>query len=164
MDMDKSTTIDRKQLVEVLRYEPASGAFTWKTSSATKVKPGSEAGHVSADQYRRIVISGRKYLAHRLAWLYVHGEWPLGQIDHINRVRSDNRLINLRVVSCQKNQHNKGLYTNNKSGAAGVHWHERDQRWRAAIGVAGRRIRLGSYVDQRAAEAAYQEAKAIYHR
>ncbi|RZS35844.1 HNH endonuclease [Corticibacter populi] len=161
--MGNNTTISRAQLLEVLHYDQETGIFSWAKSIATKVKTGSIAGHISADQYQRIVIFGRKYLAHRLAWLYVHGEWPDGQIDHINRQKNDNRLANLRCVSCLKNQHNKGAYANNKSGTPGVHWHTRDQRWRAVIGVNGRRVRLGSYIDRSAAEAAYQQAKAVYH-
>ena len=103
--------------------------------------------------YRRIQLDGRKYKAHRLAWLYLFGEWPKGQIDHINRNSLDNRIANLRDVSQSENQHNRPEQANNTSGVKGVHWHKQKMRWQAAIRINGKLIHLGLFGTKE--EAAY---------
>ncbi len=80
---------------------------------------------------------------HRLAWLYMYGEWPVGDIDHINGIRDDNRLINLRSVSRQENLRNRRTGRNNTSGVMGVNWDKSLGKWRSSIGIGGKTKHLG---------------------
>jgi hypothetical protein len=116
---------------------------------------GSEAGRIALG-YRRIFVDSRDYPAHRLAWLYVHGEWPSGQLDHINRKRDDNRIANLRIATDSQNKANKLAQANNSSGIKGVY--KRYRRWTAQICVQGRRLNLGAFATSDEASAAYQAA------
>ena len=101
-------SLSQKYLREALHYDPDTGIFTWKVATASCVKVGAEAGCVKNDGYRAIGMGGKSYKAHRLAWLYVHGEWPKEQIDHINHIRTDNRMENLRPASGGENAKTKG--------------------------------------------------------
>lgn len=156
-------TLSQEKLKELLHYDPLSGVFTWKQQVNSNALAGSVAGCQSGWGYWRIAICGRQYLAHRLAWLYVHGEMPSGEIDHINRNKTDNRIANLRSVSRSVNQQNNGLRADNKSGFVGVHWHSSKQRWRAVITLNGKKHRLGNFTTKEAAAEAYAEAKARLH-
>lgn len=141
--MIKSLTQER--LKELLDYDPATGAFVWKKQVRNNVKQNSIAGNITEMKYIRIKIDGRLYYAQRLAWLYVHGEWPPQKIDHINRNPTDNRLVNLRAVSQAVNCQNKSVAKNNSSGKSGVCWHKRDQHWRAQIQHNKKVIHIGGY-------------------
>jgi len=101
--------------------------------------------------------------AHMLAWLIVYGEWPNGQIDHINGDRLDNRIKNLRVVTQQQNAFNRVLYKNNSSGVKGVSWSIAQQAWHAQIRVTGKRIHLGFFKSKNDAANAYAAASAKFH-
>lgn len=114
---------------ELLDYNPDTGDFTWKVSSG-RVKAGSPTGaSTSSDGYRQIGILGKLYLAHRVAWIITYGKWPDGQIDHINRIRHDNRICNLRDVPQHINARNAKLRADNKSGIRGVYFNEIDSCW-----------------------------------
>lgn len=152
-----------ERLKEVLSYDCESGEFTWKKNIGSRAKQGAKAGRIWRGQYRRISIDGTEHQAHRLAWLYAYGEWPVGEVDHINRQKADNRLINLRCVGRSGNQQNKGTPANNTSGVKGVHWHKRDQVWVAAITVNNNKKRLGNFKSLSAAEDAYNAAKRQLH-
>jgi len=116
----------------------------WIVNSGGRKKIGDIAGSSSHHSgYIYITLSGTTYGAHRLAWLYVHGVMPPDEIDHINRVKNDNRLANLRSVSHQENHHNRSLQANNKSGCSGVIWVKKSQKWSATIKMANKRIHLG---------------------
>lgn len=97
------------RLRQLLDYDPAIGHFTWKINGKGGGQvAGKRAGSIDKQAgYEQVGIDGKLYRSHRLAWLYVHGEWPSGQIDHINGIRSDNRLANLRAVSNQVNGQNR---------------------------------------------------------
>lgn len=92
-----------------------------------------------------MMIDGKNYLAHRLAWFYVYGEWPKNQIDHINRIKTDNRIFNLRDVDNSTNQHNNALRKHNTSGTTGVMNCKSRNCWGAQIYVNNKRIYLGIY-------------------
>jgi hypothetical protein len=107
-----------------LHYDPETGIFTWKPrgpgdKSWNTRYAGEVAGFIKDDGYRQINIDGKLYRAARLAWFITHGEWPQNEIDHINRVRDDNRLVNLRDVTPTENSNNK---YNNNGLPEGVHW------------------------------------------
>jgi hypothetical protein len=104
---------------------------------------------------------GKLYQAHRLAWFYVYGVFPSGQIDHINRNKSDNRLVNLRDCSISENKQNSGLYKNNKSGFKGVF--KKGKRYEAGIRVNNKRIYLGKFGSAELAYEAYVSAAKKLH-
>lgn len=152
------------RLREILNYDQATGAFTWAIRRKGGRGIGKEAGGRMSHGYISICINGQEYTGHRLAWLYMHGEWPLDYIDHINGNRSDNRIENLRDVSQSVNMQN--VYapkSNNKSGYRGVSWHAQRGKYTARIKVEGRYLSLGLHTTPEAANAAYLEAKRRLH-
>jgi hypothetical protein len=127
--------ITQERLKELFHYNPDTGVFTWK-ASWKKVEAGTEAGSTfqhGRTRYSRIGMDGAHYLAHRLAWLYVHGSFPEGQTDHIDGDGLNNRIDNLRDVSHRENQKNRRLNCNNKSGFTGVHFDKSAGKWSARI-------------------------------
>ena len=141
--METLTQITQQQLKELLHYNEQTGIFTWVNSAARRVKKGDEAGYIMPIGYVliNITISGkaRGYYAHRLAWLYIYGEMPKNQIDHINHDKADNRLVNLREATYAENHKNHTKRVDNTSGVTGVGFHKRDNRWRAYIQVNGKK-------------------------
>ena len=104
-----------------------------------------------------------KHLAHRLAWLYVHGEWPAEEIDHLNRVRSDNRISNLRLATQAENKQNTSLRRDSTSGHKGVSWHKRDKKWVAEIKLHGKKHYLGYFNNINDAIAARKSEESRLH-
>ena len=151
-----------EELRELLHYNPDTGIFTWKVGSANQVKAGDVAGCQNVLGYLRIQLQSRKYLAHRLAWLYVRGEWPKDQLDHVNRVRTDNRITNLMDVSTKQNMQNAGKYSHNTSGHPGVYWYKRDSKWQARIMHNRKNIHLGYFTDIEEALAARKAGELKY--
>lgn len=148
-----------KRLRDVLNYDPSTGVFTWKVNHP-RAAQGAKAGAKDAHGYVVIRVDKILYKAHRLAWLYAHGAWPVQSIDHINRVRDDNRISNLRDVGQSENTLNGSLRRANKSGATGVRWDSLRQRWVAGIKVRYRAIHLGRYNTKEEAVAARKAAEA----
>jgi len=124
-------------------------------STSNSVKAGDVAGRGSGGGYRQISVDNRLYLAHRLAWLYMTGEWPEVQIDHVNMDRADNRFVNLRQATRSENKGNMRAQANNASGLKGVYWHKRAGKWCAQINTNGTRRHLGCFDSPEAAHAAY---------
>jgi hypothetical protein len=153
--------ITAQRLRELLHYDPETGVFTWlvKPSKRARIRVGDVAGNVGPDGYRRIRV-GCKYLSHRLAWLWMTGEWPPHQIDHINGAKHDNRICNLRVATGSQNQANARKRSDNTSGYKGVR--PSRGRWRAEIRVNGSRRHIGIFNDPAEAHAAYVDA-AVKH-
>lgn len=156
--------LTQERLKELLDYDPETGAFTWKVRVARRTKVGAPAGSKVSNGYIHIAIDYKDYKAHRLAWLYTYGCWPDGQIDHVNRIKDDNRISNLRCVSQNENQWNQIAYKNNKAGFMGVHWRKDNKKWRASIRVHGKLKSLGHFDTQEEAHAAYLAAKAEHHK
>jgi hypothetical protein len=149
-------------LKEVLTYDPCSGKFFWNTDMINGSKKGSEAGTLSRKGYIHITINQKQYKAHRLAWLYVYGSFPKNQIDHINQIKSDNWIENLREASNKSNHKNIPLQKNNKSGVHGVGYHKATNKWGACIKVDGKLIHLGLYPEIDLAIKARKEAEVKY--
>ena len=129
------------------------------------MKAGDEAGKYDKDGYIKVTIDGKTYLAHRLMWLYVHRVMPPDgvEVDHINHVRDDNRISNLRLApfkSRHKNQHNRSLGKNNTSGHIGVR--RAGEKWRAEIRIDGKKVSLGTHVLLEDAIAARKEAEKVH--
>lgn len=146
----------------MLNYDPATGVFTWRVRPSFNVEAGSIAGSIKPEKdgrrYRQIRILNRIYLAHRLAWFYVHSEWPTDVIDHINSDGLDNRMSNLRSASLTQNHANKRQQSNNTSGVKGVSWNKAAGKWRAHIQLQGTQLYLGSFADKADAAEAYRRA------
>lgn len=152
----------QKRLKVLLRYDPKSGMFIHLTQPNGRVKAGSIAGHLSTKGYVVLGVDGKVYKAHRLVWLYVHGAWPKGQIDHMNGDKSDNRVENLRPVLQVTNSENISRpRKDNKSGYLGVS--PRGSRWQAQIRAQGKVRHLGFYSSPVEAHTAYCKAKAELH-
>jgi len=140
------------ELCKKLFYESESGKFYWLN--------GKLAGCLDRYGYRRITVDNRHYGAHRLAWLFVNGEFPVGELDHINGDKDDNRICNLRIVDRSENLHNTHkIRKNNSSGYHGVHKIKGYEKWRAEIIVRGVRNFLGSFNTPEEAGEAYSIAK-----
>ena len=141
----KEDSLSCDSLKERLMYNE-DGTFTWvDVGRSKKVKVGDIAGGLNSHGYMTIKMGVYIYLQHRLAWLYVYGEWPGGSIDHKNRNRSDNSINNLRVLSFSDNGLNLNISSRNKSGTTGVCWYNRNNRWVSEIRVRGVVHNLGSY-------------------
>lgn len=150
-------------LKELLHYDKDSGEFTWKVSPSPHVKEGMTAGWVDGAGYITISLFRTSYKAHNLAWLYVNGDWPKDFLDHINRVRSDNRINNLREATRAQNGWNRKFNKNNTSGFKGVSYFKPLRKWRAAIDCNYERIHLGYFDKKEEAGAAYKEAALRLH-
>lgn len=151
------------RLLELLSYDPYSGLFKWRIHRKNSTPVGSISGSPTCKGYVGITVDGKQLVAHRLAWFYINGEWPSGQIDHINGIKADNRISNLRVVTNSVNQQNKkSARADNKTGILGVHLHY-SGKYQAKINIGGRQRSLGMYLSAADAQAAYIEAKREYH-
>lgn len=138
--------ITQEYLKSVLNYNPDTGIFTWLNPRNRPLKKrGGIAGYINSIKYRVIKTNGKAYLAHRLAWLYMTGSFPKNQIDHLNKIRGDNRWANLKGVTNAENCRNKSISKNNKSGISGVHFCNQAKRWRVVITFKGVVYRFGSY-------------------
>lgn len=126
-----------------LTYNPESGVFNWKKGKAG-VPPESSAGYMCDRGYIKICINKRKYTAHRLAFVYMYGSCP-SEIDHINGVKHDNRISNIRKVTHAENMKNQKMYASNKSGVTGVYWDGQHNKWRANIRFNGKCIPFGRF-------------------
>lgn len=156
--------LTQARLKELLHYDPDTGVFT-NIKARQNVRVGSVTGCVSTTTgYVGIKVDCRKYQAHRLAWLYVHGSFPPEQLDHINRVRTDNRLCNLRLATSIENGQNRSMPRNNTSGHVGVSWSKAKRKWLAEIMLDGKNIRLGLFTDKDQAVKARLEAKSKHHQ
>lgn len=138
-------TLTAERLRELMHYDPETGIFTRKVSTAPNARAGDVAGTLMQIGYIAISADNKTHYAHRLAWLYVHGNWPKEQIDHINRDRADNRIANLREVTIKQNQRNLSKASNNTSGHPGVHWRSDRAKWWALIESEGQKHYLGCY-------------------
>jgi hypothetical protein len=153
--------LTQERLKELLDYDEKTGVFTWKADGRRHVA-GSIAGHEKPNGYLHLWIESKKYHAHRLAWLYVHGNMPKHQIDHINHNRADNRIVNLRDVSPLENQRNASLRNDNSSGVCGVCFDKTRNKWISRIKLEGKRKNLGRFHDFFAAVCARKSAEVKY--
>lgn len=148
--------LSQGRLKEALHYNTETGDFTWLVSTSNRVRVGQIAGNATGHEYHRIRIDGGLYYAHRLAVLYVTGEWPSNKVDHKNINKKNNGWHNLREATNQQNSANTPVSKNNGVGLKGV---SRDgKRYRAHITVDGKYTHLGSFVDPKDAHAAYVKA------
>jgi hypothetical protein len=165
--MTEKTDITAAYLQSIMDYDPETGSLRWKHRADASPEwnsnhAGKPAGASHKRGYRRIKIDRREYQAHRLVWLWVTGNWPQAEIDHINLDRADNRFCNLRAASRSQNKMNKPRQSNNTSGFKGVSWNRSRQKWLAQIKHDGQVRYLGFFDDPSAAHAVYCEAADKY--
>jgi hypothetical protein len=153
-----------QRLRELLHYDPETGVFTWSVRTSNRIKVGDVAGSGASRGCLQIAVEGRLYLAHRLAWLYVYGCWPVHAIDHRDGNPSNNRIENLRDVLPSVNSQNmRRSHRDNKTGLLGVAWDNRRGKWIARITASGKRMHLGYFDSAENASVAYLRAKEIHH-
>lgn len=156
------TTLTQARLKELLHYDPETGVFTWRLNRAPCLA-GDVAGCVNKKSgYRFVTIDRKIYLAHRLAWLYVHGVLP-PKLDHKNRCRDDNGIENLRAATAAENCQNMKMPGHNTSGLQGAFWHKSKKKWVSFISVSNKKHYVGTFADKHAAHAAYVAAKSRLH-
>lgn len=161
--------ITAERLREVLDYNPKTGVFTWRHRFDRERRwnsrlAGKSAGHPCPRLgYVLLKVEGRLCRAHRLAWLYMTGEWPAGEIDHINGDGLDNRFGNLRVANRSQQSRNTRAHRDSYSGLKGAYWEKRSARWLAQIKHEGKQHYLGKFDTAEEAHAAYCEAARRLH-
>lgn len=153
--------ITASEIREIFDYEPETGHFKWRVGCKWKrYFVGDIAGCPNGKGAIKITINRRGYYAHRLAWLYVHGRWPLQQIDHINCDGSDNRIANLREADAHQNSGNKRGY--GVLGVKGVAPAASGSRFVARLQRSGRLYHLGTFDTASEASDAYASAAKAY--
>ena len=156
--------LTQEYLKECLHYDPNTGIFTWKVRPVSHFEDGVRhtvmdicsrwnikhvntiAGSKDSKGYIVITINNKPYKAHRLSWLYTYGYFPENKIDHFDRDKSNNRIINLREVGDVCSVQNTGISKNNTSGVKGVSWCKECQKWQARISIHGKRKNLGFFL------------------
>jgi hypothetical protein len=155
--------ITQDRLKEVLDYNPDTGVFVYKISTAHRIKVGQVAGY-NHGRYLRIKIDGGDYYLHRIAWLYVHGRFPALFLDHINTDCYDNRICNLREVSDSQNKQNiRKANSVSSTGLLGVSVHKASNKFVAQININGEHRYIGLYKTAQEAHEAYVSEKRKIH-
>lgn len=154
--------LTQERVKQLLHYNPETGIFTWLSYRSRRAKKGDIAGTLK-DGRVELMIDRKHYKAHRLAWMYVHGHWPVNQIDHINTIPNDNRLVNLREASHSENQQNiRNAQSNNKLGVLGVSKFR--NKYQASIKLNGIQYHLGHFSNIDDAKSAYDAKKRELHK
>jgi hypothetical protein len=170
--------ITAAQLRAILDYDPETGVFRWKARTSDMFVPGKRsvewqcrswnaryereiAGFKDRKGYCRIRINnGSTYGSHRLAWLYMTGEWPAHEIDHIDLDSSNNIFSNLREATHSENSFNRRKRSDSTSSKKGIRWRRRMKKWMASIMVDGKSHHLGYFDEDKLDEAAAAYADA----
>jgi len=152
--------MDHETAKEIFKYDPDTGILTWRVKHCRKVRVGDIAGSLNTKGYRQLKFKGKVYKVHRVIWLITYGKWPENQIDHINGIRDDNRIINLREANQSENGQNRKAKSN--TGVSGVHL-GKDGRYSAQLWINGKRVLTTTFKNFEDAVAAVKEAKRTYH-
>jgi HNH endonuclease len=150
--------LTQERLKELLSYEPETGLFFWKIGRHR----GNSAGIISENGYVRIKIGPKRYMAHRLAWLYMNGEFPSVSVDHIDGRRDNNRAENLRTANSSQQGMNTKLRCDNRAGLKGVRIRRDRSSFAAIISIGGKQKTLGYFKSPEAAHAAYATAAEVH--
>lgn len=158
----RATPIDAKYIRALFDYDPEKGALIWRYKRRSK-REGKPAGSTNKRGYVFVIIDARYYYAHRLIWVWHHGDTLL-QIDHINGVKDDNRIENLRLATNSQNNMNLGAKRSNKSsGVKNVTWHAQANKWFVQVAKDGVVVYRGWFTELADAEEAAKEARRKYH-
>lgn len=138
--------MDYREAVRLFKYNPSSGELIWLVNKG-RARIGQLVRNPGKSGYWRVTNNGKMYLAHRLAWLLHYGKWPVSDLDHINKDKTDNRIINLRLANKEINGKNLPLKITNTSGCCGVTWDNKIKKWQAQIVSQKKYYYLGSHGD-----------------
>jgi len=164
MGIVKKPPPDKKLLTDRVSYDPETGIFKHRKTHGC-VKRGQIAGHSTTQGYILISAGGDRFMAHRIAWWLMYDEWPQEDIDHINGVKNDNRIENLRVLSrSSNNQNTVKASKSNKTGFLGVSLHKKSGLYRATIFVNYKQTCIGYYKTPKEASEAYLAKKREIHK
>jgi hypothetical protein len=157
------TSITHARLRKLLDYDPKTGHLTWRDRNKRvgrggMTRAGRIAGCINGSGKRCIGISGKIYLASRLAFFWMTSRWPRAQMDHINSNRGDNRWSNLREATSHQNNANRQIRKKKRVPFKGVRWHKINGNYQAQITVKGRYIHLGVFETPEEAHTAYRAA------
>jgi len=156
-------SVDIAELRRLFSYDPVTGTLTRLLTTNSRARAGTPITCTNGPGYVVVNVNYKKYTAHRIAWAITHGYWP-ECVDHINGVKSDNRLINLREVTHAQNMHNlRAARIDSASGLLGVSWAPASGKWRANICIDRKTRHIGYYDTKEEAFAAYLKAKAVVH-
>lgn len=155
--------LKESRVKELLIYDEKTGVFSWRCNRGGAAKTGSQAGAIDSKGYRQIRVDMTLYLAHRLAWLYVNGSFPDGDLDHIDRNPKNNAIENLRICTHAENHQNVGLRKDSSSGFSGVSFVKASRKWLAYININGKRVRIGLFESIDEAVIARSDAKQKHH-
>ncbi len=150
-------------LKSLLSYDPETGIFTWLVQPSYRAQISDVAGSINKNGYRTIQIKGRKHKAHRLAHLYMTGEWPPFDVDHEDEDKANNRWTNLRPATRSQNMLNKRSRSDNKSGVKGVSWDNRRKMWHVQLQLLGKKLHVGHFAALETAKAAIQQSRSKLH-
>lgn len=157
--------LTQQRLQQLFNYNPETGIFTRLVATSNFTKAGHVAGTLSKNGYLYMMVDRKNYMAHRLAWIYVYGEFPKNEIDHINGIEDDNKISNLRDVDKFINMQNEvRVRKNNACGLMGAHFRKERNKWVAQLRVNGKSRRFGSFNTPEEAHHAYLKAKRLYHK
>jgi hypothetical protein len=139
--------LTQEELKSQLHYDPDTGIFTRLVSAKNKLL-GVVSNGTTSTGYIKISVFGVSYFSHRLAWLYMFGDFPEDMIDHVNGIKTDNRLKNLRIANKKENARNYGLPKNNTSGSKGVYWSKDRNKWYSKCELNGVQYHLGMFINK----------------
>ncbi len=144
--MAKLSKLVHERLISVLDYDPATGFFSWKSGHSNRMKDGARAGAMGGEdrKYRFIAVDGERFLAHRLAWFYIHKKWPMNDIRPINGDFDDCRIENLKDIPRIQIAHTRGAISTNTSGFLGVSPSTKRGKWQASITWNYKQLALGA--------------------
>jgi len=155
--------LTQERLKQLLNYKPETGEFCWVEGSRKRGRHLSRVGHKIGRGYLQVMLDGRQYLLHRLAWMFVYGSFPDVHLDHINGNPTDNRIENLRCANFTQNNQNRGRQSSNKCGFKGVYYCKKKRRWVSQICANKKKRHLGVFSSAEEAYEAYCVASRELH-
>ncbi len=155
----KQASVTAERVRYLFNYEPSTGRLIRRVNAGYRARKGSIAGGMSRHGYRIVRVDGIVFMAHRIVWMHVHGEWPAKTLDHINGDRSDNRLENLRLADQYENGYNRKVSRRSSTGVLGVYWENTRLKFSASINFRGKTYNLGRYSYLKEAVAARKQAE-----
>ena len=152
------STLTAERLREIIVYDPVTGVFRNRVKRSPRAIQGIVIGNLTNKGYLNAGIDGKTYSLHRLAWLYMTGEFPTLGIDHKDTIKTNNAWENLREANGSQNEANKSITNKNKTGVKGVYWNAVLNKYHAQIRINRKTKHLGYYQTIQEAAAAYKAA------